>query len=76
VQFIGFFGNLVPNIGPLKRLPFKPLPDNVKQFYFRAYRNASDEYLKEISVAESGGMVLPDLILDTGSQPALEHTRR
>ena len=69
VQFIGFFGNLVPNIGPLKRLPFKPLPDNVKQFYFRAYRNASDEYLKEISVAESGGMVLPDLILDTG-EPA------
>jgi len=69
VQFIGFFGNLVPNIGPLKRLPFKPLPDNVKQFYFSAYRNASDQYLKEISVAESGGMVLPDLILDTG-EPA------
>ena len=69
-QFIGFLGNLVPNIGPLKRLPYKPLPDNVKQFYFRAYRNASDQYLKQVSLAVSGGrLVLPNLILDTG-EPA------
>ena len=65
-RFIGFFGNLVPNVGPLKRLPYNPLPDNVKQLYFHAYRNASDQYLKEISVVESGGIVLPNLILDTG----------
>ena len=69
VRFVAFLGNLVPNIGPLKRLPYKPLPDSVKQFYFHAYRNASDQYLKEISVAERGGMVLPNLILDTG-EPA------
>lgn len=68
VQFIGWFGNLVPNVGPLKRLPFKPLPDNVKQFYFRAYLNALDQYLKEVSAAETGKMVLPNLILDTGEQ--------
>ena len=69
VRFIGFLGNLVPNIGPLKRLPFKPLPDDVKQFYFRAYRNASAQYLKEISAFEGGRMLLPNLILDTG-EPA------
>jgi hypothetical protein len=59
----------VPNIGPLKRLPFKPLPEDVKQFYFRAYRNASAQYLKEISAIEGGRMLLPNLILDTG-EPA------
>jgi hypothetical protein len=67
--FIAFFGNLVPNIGPLKRLPYKPLPDSVKQLYFRAFRNASEQYLKEISAIEDGRMLLPNLILDTG-EPA------
>jgi hypothetical protein len=65
-RFVGFVGNLVPNVGPLKNLPYKPLPDNVKQLYFHAYRNASNQYVKEISVAESGRMLLPNLILDTG----------
>ena len=68
-RFIGFIGNLVPNIGPLKRLPYKPLPDNVKQFYMHAYRNAFEQYIKEISAEENGRMVLPNLILDTG-EPA------
>jgi hypothetical protein len=67
--FIGFLGNLVPNIGPLKRLPFKPLPNDVQQFYFRAYRNASEQYVKEIATLQKGRMLLPDLILDTG-EPA------
>jgi hypothetical protein len=66
-RFVGFVGNLVPNVGPLKNLPYKPLPDNVKQLYFHAYRNASNQYVKEISVAESGRMLLPNLILDTGA---------
>jgi Zinc dependent phospholipase C len=65
-RFIGWLGNLVPNIGPLKRLPYKPLPDNVKQLYFHAYRDASDQYVKQISAAENGRMLLPNLILDTG----------
>ena len=35
-RFVGFLGNLVPNIGPLKNVPYKPLPDNVKQIFFHA----------------------------------------
>jgi len=66
-RFVALVGNLVPNVGPLKNLPYKPLPDNVKQLYFHAYRNASNQYVKEISVAESGRMLLPNLILDTGA---------
>ena len=57
----------MPNIGPLKNLPYKPLPDNVKQLYFHAYRNASNQYVKEISIAENGRILLPNLILDTGA---------
>ena len=33
VRFVGFVGNLLPNIGPLARLPYKPLPENVRQLY-------------------------------------------
>ena len=56
----------MPNVGPLKNLPYKPLPDNVKQIYFHAYRDASNQYVKEISVVQGGRMLLPNLILDTG----------
>jgi hypothetical protein len=65
-RFVGFLGNLVPNIGPLKNLPYKPLPDNVKQSFFHAYRDASNQYVKEISVVQGGRILLPNLILDTG----------
>ena len=68
-RFVAFLGNLVPSIGPLKNLPYKPLPDSVKQLFFHAYRNASDQYLKELSFVAQGKILLPDLILDTG-QPA------
>jgi zinc dependent phospholipase C len=67
VRFIGFLGNLVPNIGPWKRLPYKPLPKDVQELYFSAYRNASTRYLKEVSqLAQGRTLVLPNLLLDTG----------
>ena len=65
-RFIGFLGNMVPNVGPLKRLPYKPLPKDVQQLYFNGYRNASNQYLKEVSLLSQGQIVLPNLILDTG----------
>jgi len=65
-RLIGFLGGLVPNVGPLKRLPFEPLPPDVQRLYFRAYHNASEQYLKEVALLEQGGIVLPNLILDTG----------
>lgn len=65
-RFVGFLGNLVPNIGPFKNLPYKPLPDRVKQIYFHAYRDASSQYLKQLSLVQGGSVLLPNLILDTG----------
>jgi hypothetical protein len=65
-RFIAFVGNLVPNIGPFKRLPYKPLPDEVKQLYFDAFRNASEQYQKDLAALSAGRLQLANLILDTG----------
>jgi len=66
---LSFLANLVPNIGPLKRLPYKPLPKDVQQMYFHAYRNACEQYLREVSFVAEDKLILPNLILDTG-QPS------
>lgn len=68
VRFVGVAGNLVPNVGPLKRLPYKPLPENVQKLYFGAFHNASEQYhVKLVEIAKTKGRVrLPNLLLDTG----------
>jgi hypothetical protein len=66
-RFASFVANLVPNIGPLKRLPYKPLPAEVQKFYFDAYRNAFKQYLREVAFVADGKILLPNLILDTGA---------
>ena len=66
VRFVGFVGNLVPNVGPLKRLPYKPLPDQVKQLYFEAFRNASEKYVRTVATIHKGRLRLVNLTLDTG----------
>lgn len=66
-RFASFLFGLVPNIGPLKRLPYKPLPPEVQRFYFDAYRNAFKQYLREVAFVADGRILLPNLILDTGA---------
>ncbi len=66
---LSFLANLVPNVGPLKRLPYKPLPKDVQQMYFHAYRNACAQYLREVSFVSRDEIFLPNLILDTGQPP-------
>jgi len=63
---LSFMANLVPNIGPLKRLPYKPLPKDVQQIYFHAYHNACAQYLRKVSFVSQDKIMLPNLILDTG----------
>src|SRR5260370_15820608 len=43
------------------------MTDTVKQLYFNAYRNASNQYVKEIAVAECERMLLPNLTRDSGA---------
>jgi len=65
-RFITFFGNLLPNVGPFKRLPYKPLPDEVKQLYLEAFRKASDAYRRQLDGISRGRPRLANLDLDTG----------
>jgi hypothetical protein len=70
VRFVGWVGNLIPNIGPLRRLPFKPLPPEVQQLYFAAFHNAYHEYVREVAAVADDRAVLPNIILDTGQRSA------
>jgi hypothetical protein len=66
VRFVGVIGNLFPNIGPFARLPYKPLPPNVRLLYFGAFHKASEQYRRELGKLNIKEPELPDLILDTG----------
>jgi hypothetical protein len=66
VRFVAVFAKLVPNVGPLARLPYKPLPENVRQLYFGAFQKASEQYHRELAHAGKRQHRLPNLILDTG----------
>jgi hypothetical protein len=65
-RFVGIIGNLFPNVGPLKSLPYKPFPEKVRQLYFGAFGRASEQYRQELVQMSDGPPWFPDLILDTG----------
>jgi hypothetical protein len=66
VRFFAFLGNLVPKVGPLKRLPYRPLPDPVKLLYEGAYHKASEQYLREVAIVAKSKPELQNLNLDIG----------
>ena len=72
-RFVGFVGNQCQRRSA-KEFAYKRA-DNVKQLYFHAYRNACNQYVKEISVAESGGCCLRTSYWIKGRESAQEHTR-
>ncbi len=70
-RFVAWLGNLVPNVGPFKRLPYKPLPPEVQNVYREAFHEACDRYRAELRRVARGGRVrLPDVDLDTGKSSA------
>ncbi len=74
-RFVSFLGNLLPNVGPLKRLPYKPLPSDVRQLYGDAFHRAVAAY--QATIANSGHQFWPGrfvnirLILSTIHQAVL-----
>jgi hypothetical protein len=63
---IGFLGNLVPNAGPFRRLPYKPLPEDAQRTLEKAVDHAVARY--QHAVAEVGRRRgrLTNETLDTG----------
>lgn len=66
VRFFAFLGNLAPKIGPLRHLPYRPLPDPVTLLYVGAFHKAFEQYLRETAIVAKGKPALEDLNLDTG----------
>jgi hypothetical protein len=61
---VAFLGNLVPNVGPLKRLPYKPLPEDAQQRFELALDRAVARYRN--AVRDARRPRLPNETLDTG----------
>jgi len=65
-RFVAFFGNLVPNVGPFRRLPYKPLPEDVRKLYLDAFHEAEDGYRRQLRKVRGDRVQLANLDLDTG----------
>ena len=65
-KFVAFFVKLVPNVGPLKRLPYKPLPAEARQRFERASARIGTEYRTLVTRAEARRLDVPNVNLDTG----------
>jgi hypothetical protein len=66
VRFVSLLGNLLPNIGPLKRLPYKPLPPEVRRLYVDGFRRVVVAYQRVLTNGGSWTLRLANVDLDTG----------
>lgn len=65
-KFFALVAKLVPNVGPLKRLPYKPLPENVQQRFMTALDHAVERYRGDVARLRGARLPLPNETLDTG----------
>src|SRR5262249_16338320 len=65
-RFVSLLGNLLPNIGPMKRLPYKPLPQEVQLLYADGFHRAVVAYQATLANRDSRGLRLANVDLDTG----------
>jgi zinc dependent phospholipase C len=65
-RFVSLFGNLLPNVGPLKRMPYKPLPPEVQLLYADGFHRAVVAYQATVANGGSRGLRLANVDLDTG----------
>jgi hypothetical protein len=65
-RFVSLLGNLLPNVGPLKRLPYKPLPPEVQRLYADGLHRAVLEYQGALERGGAWQQRLANIDLDTG----------
>jgi hypothetical protein len=66
VRAVAFLGNLIPNVGPLRRLPYKPLPADAQHRFERALDQAVARYELALRDASRRPPKLANETLDTG----------
>jgi hypothetical protein len=65
-RFVSLLGNLLPNVGPLKRLPYKPLPPDVQRLYVDGFHRTVVAYQRALANGGSRELRLANVDLDTG----------
>lgn len=66
-KFFALFAGLVPDVGPLERLPFKPLPPHVREEFTDAFGHVVTFYRTDVDGLGRAALRLPNLTLDTGA---------
>jgi zinc dependent phospholipase C len=66
-KFFAFLVKLVPNVGPLKRSVFKPLPPEARERYTAALGHAVARYRSAVATATAKHLDLPEQNLDTAT---------
>lgn len=65
-KFIAFFVKLVPNVGPFKRMVYKPLPPQSVELFNAGLEHSIERYRTTIRGFRSGKVAFADDNLDTG----------
>ena len=63
---VAFLAGLVPNVGPLKRLPYRPLPEDAQRRFEAALDDATARYRRAVGEAGRRRAPFPNDVLDTG----------
>lgn len=66
-KFFAYVANAVPDVGPLERLPYKPLPQEARERFNTAFDQALGEYRSVVVRSRNDQLELEDRNLDTGS---------
>ena len=65
-KFVAFLAKLVPNVGPLKRLPYKPLPGDAQRRFADAITKVVRDYERSVQRLPMRPLVASNVNLDTG----------
>jgi hypothetical protein len=69
-RILAFLVKILPPIGPVKVLKFKPLTPNVEQLFMKSFNTAAPEYRKEIGEASRHALHLKNTNFDVGVETA------
>ena len=65
-RFVAFLVKLVPNAGPLRRMPYRPLPPTAQERFAAGFEHVVGRYREAIGAERAHRLRLPNDILDTG----------
>jgi Zinc dependent phospholipase C len=65
-KLLAFFFRIIPRIGPLKTLSFRPITPETERLFLRSFKATLDQYHALLRQARPGRLVLVNMNLDLG----------